>query len=185
MDPGSALEPTTPAQGAAGTGLDRPYDAAAIEPAWYARWTERGDFAPALDGARKPFTVLLPPPNVTGSLTFGHVLNHTMQDVVVRWKRMEGAATLWLPGMDHAGIATQNVVEAQLRKDGLTRHDLGRERFVSRVWEWKEQYGGLILSQMRRLGVSVDWSREAFTMDEPRSRAVATAFVRLYEKGLI
>jgi valyl-tRNA synthetase len=185
MDPGAALDPTAAPSDTLDQGLARPYDAAAIESRWYERWMERNDFAPALDGARKPFTVLLPPPNVTGILTLGHVLNHTLQDVVVRWKRMEGAATLWLPGMDHAGIATQNVVEEQLRKDGLTRHDLGREEFVRRVWEWKEQYGGLILRQMRRLGVSVDWSREVFTMDEKRSRAVSTAFVRLYDKGLI
>jgi valyl-tRNA synthetase len=186
MDPGAALDPTTAAgDPPTAGGLDRPYDPAAIEPRWYEHWMKRNDFAPALDQGRKPFTVLLPPPNVTGSLTMGHVLNHTLQDVVVRWKRMEGAAALWLPGMDHAGIATQNVVEAQLKKEGKTRHDLGRDLFVQKVWEWKEQYGGLILRQMRRLGVSVDWSRESFTMDEARSRAVATAFVRLYEKGLI
>jgi valyl-tRNA synthetase len=185
MDPGSALEPTAADSATPAAGLARPYDPAAIESRWYDRWMERGDFTPAEGAGKKPFTVLLPPPNVTGSLTMGHVLNHTLQDVVVRWKRMEGAAALWIPGMDHAGIATQNVVEAQLRKDGVTRHDLGREEFVRRTWEWKEQYGGLILRQMRRLGVSVDWTREAFTMDAARSRAVATAFVRLYEKGLI
>jgi valyl-tRNA synthetase len=195
MDKGSALEPAAPnppapnAEAAAGAGLDRPYQPAEIEARWYDTWTRDGRFTPPppAGGAseRPPFTVLLPPPNVTGSLTLGHVLNHTLQDVVVRWKRMEGTVTLWLPGMDHAGIATQNVVEALLRKEGKTRHDLGREAFVARVWQWKEEYGGLILKQMRRLGESVDWSRERFTMDEPRSRAVATAFVRLYEKGLI
>ncbi|MGH7726401.1 MAG: valine--tRNA ligase [Candidatus Eiseniibacteriota bacterium] len=181
MDKGTALEN--------GTGLDRPYAPAEIEARWYELWSSRGYFAPApASEARpdvRPFTVVLPPPNVTGSLTMGHVLNHSLQDVVVRWKRMEGSPTLWVPGMDHAGIATQNVVEALLRKEGRTRHDLGREGFVRRVWEWKEQYGGIILRQMRRLGESVDWSRECFTMDEPRSRAVATVFVRLHEKGLI
>jgi valyl-tRNA synthetase len=192
MDKGATLEPDAPGPAGsaslgadAGNGLDRPYDPAAIEARWSAWWTERGFFTPRPEPGRKPFTLMLPPPNVTGSLTMGHVLNHSLEDVVVRWKRMEGNVTLWLPGMDHAGIATQNVVEAQLRKEGLSRHDLGREAFVARVWQWKEQYGGLILRQMRRMGSSVDWSREAFTMDGARSRAVATAFVRLYEKGLI
>jgi valyl-tRNA synthetase len=179
-DPGTTLEPAT--------GLDRPYQPAEIEPRWYAFWTGRGDFTPRAQEAaagKKPFTIVIPPPNVTGSLTMGHVLNHTLQDVVVRWRRMDGTPTLWLPGMDHAGIATQNVVEALLRKEGKTRHDLGREAFVARVWQWKEQYGGIILSQMKRLGESVDWSRECFTMDGPRSRAVATVFVKLHEKGLV
>ncbi len=194
MDEGATLENATtertaPATGSA-PGLDRPYDPREIEARWYARWIDEGRFTPAgptsgTGAGKQPFTVILPPPNVTGSLTLGHVLNHTLQDVVVRWKRMEGVETLWLPGMDHAGIATQNVVEALLKKEGKTRHDLGREAFVARVWEWKEQYGGLILKQMRRLGESVDWTRQAFTMDEQPSRAVATAFVRLYEKGLI
>jgi valyl-tRNA synthetase len=179
MDQGSALEPRT--------GLDRPYAPQEIEPRWYEQWTARGLFTPPAQASpgERPFVLMLPPPNVTGMLTLGHVLNHTLQDAVVRWKRMEGNVTLWLPGMDHAGIATQNVVEALLKKEGKTRHDLGREAFVARVWQWKEEYGGIILQQMRRLGESVDWSRACFTMDEERSRAVATAFVRLYEKGLI
>ena len=185
MDQGSALEK---ANAPAGSGLDRPYQPQEIETRWYEHWIARGEFTPpphAQPGDKPPFVLMLPPPNVTGMLTLGHVLNHTLQDVVVRWKRMEGNVTLWLPGMDHAGIATQNVVEALLKKEGKTRHDLGREAFLARVWEWKEQYGGIILQQMRRLGESVDWTRACFTMDEPRSRAVATAFVRLYEKGLI
>ena len=185
MDQGSALEPTATATN--GAGLDRPYQPQEIETRWYEHWTARGDFTPppAAPGDKPPFVIMIPPPNVTGMLTLGHVLNHTLQDVVVRWKRMEGNVTLWLPGMDHAGIATQNVVEAMLRKEGVTRQDLGREKFLEKVWEWKEQYGGIILKQMRRLGESVDWTRECFTMDETRSRAVATAFVRLHERGLI
>jgi len=185
MDQGSALEK---ANAPAGSGLDRPYQPQEIETRWYEHWIARGEFTPpphAQPGDKPPFVLMLPPPNVTGMLTLGHVLNHTLQDVVVRWKRMEGNVTLWLPGMDHAGIATQNVVEALLKKEGKTRHDLGREAFLARVWEWKEQYGGIILKQMRRLGESVDWTRECFTMDETRSRAVATAFVRLHERGLI
>ena len=128
---------------------------------------------------------MLPPPNVTGILHIGHALNHTLSDILVRRRRMQGYRTLWLPGMDHAGIATQNVVERELAKEGLSRHDLGREAFVERVWQWKAEYGGRILSQMRRLGDSVDWSRERFTMDEGLSRAVQTIFKRLYDDGLI
>ena len=134
---------------------------------------------------RPPFVMVMPPPNVTGSLHMGHMLNNTVHDVIVRRKRMQGFNTLWLPGMDHAGIATQNVVERELRKEGLTRHDLGREKFVERVWQWKEQYGGIILKQIRRIGSSCDWSRERFTLDEGLSRAVREVFVRLYEEGLI
>ena len=177
MEKGAALENAT--------GLERPYQPLDIEPRWYKYWIDRGYFTPRPEPGMKPFTVVLPPPNVTGSLTMGHVLNHTLQDVVVRKNRMEGNVTLWLPGMDHAGIATQNVVEATLRKEGMTRHELGREAFVARVWQWKEEYGGLILRQMRRLGASVDWSRERFTMEPALSRAVATVFVHLYDKGLI
>ena len=128
---------------------------------------------------------MLPPPNVTGILHIGHALNHTLSDILVRRRRMQGYRTLWLPGMDHAGIATQNVVERELATEGLSRHDLGRDAFVERVWQWKGEYGGRILSQMRRLGDSVDWSRERFTMDEGLCRAVQTIFKRLYDDGLI
>jgi len=134
---------------------------------------------------KPPFVTVMPPPNVTGALHMGHMLNHTVHDVIARRKRMQGFNTLWLPGMDHAGIATQNVVERELRKEGLSRHDLGREKFVERVWQWKEQYGGIILKQIRRIGSSCDWSRERFTMDAGLSRAVREVFVRLYEEGLI
>ena len=135
--------------------------------------------------AGETFTVTLPPPNVTGNLHMGHMLEHTEIDIIVRWKRMSGLPTLWLPGTDHAGIATQLMVERQLASEGKNRRDMGREAFVERVWDWKQHYGGVILQQMKRLGASVDWSREYFTMDERMSRAVREAFVRLYEEGLI
>ena len=171
-------------------GLDRAYDPAEVESRWYRFWMERGLFTPEVDPAAPPdprdtFTIMIPPPNVTGSLTMGHVLVQTLQDVVVRWKRMEGYATLWLPGTDHAGIATQNVVERALGERQITRQQLGREAFVQEVWNWKERYGGLINEQERRLGCSLDWSRERFTMDAGLSRAVTEVFVRLYRKGLI
>jgi valyl-tRNA synthetase len=127
----------------------------------------------------------LPPPNVTGRLHMGHMLNQTQMDIIVRWHRMRGFITLWLPGTDHAGIATQMMVERQLAKEGKKRRDMGREKFIERVWEWKQHYGGAILDQMKRLGASVDWDREYFTMDENLSRAVREVFVRLYEEGLI
>ncbi len=131
------------------------------------------------------FTLLLPPPNVTGRLHMGHMLNQTQMDIVVRWHRMRGFITLWLPGTDHAGIATQMMVEKQLEKEGKKRREMGREKFIERVWEWKKLYGGAILDQMKRLGASVDWDREYFTMDENLSHAVREVFVRLYEEGLI
>ena len=129
--------------------------------------------------------MVIPPPNVTGSLHMGHALNNTLQDIVTRFHRMSGFNSLWLPGMDHAGIATQNVVERELAKEGPHREDLGREKFIDRVWEWKEQSGGTIIEQLKRLGASCDWSRERFTMDEGLSRAVREVFVRLYNEGLI
>jgi valyl-tRNA synthetase len=156
-----------------------------VESRWYAQWEARGYFRADAFSAKPAFTIVMPPPNVTGSLHTGHMLNQTVQDTVVRWKRMLGFNTLWLPGMDHAGIATQNVVERELRREGKTRHDLGREKFVERVWEWKKEYGGKILNQIRRIGSSCDWSRERFTFDEGLSRAVREVFVRLYEEGLI
>ncbi|TMK82130.1 MAG: valine--tRNA ligase [Actinobacteria bacterium] len=163
--------------------LQKSYDPHAVEDRLYREWEEAGLFAPSGDGA--PFCIVLPPPNVTGSLHIGHALDHSIQDAIIRRKRMQGFRALWLPGMDHAGIATQNVVERELAKEGTSRHDLGREAFVARVWKWKEESGGTITRQMRRLGDSVDWSRERFTMDEQRSLAVRTVFVRLYDEGLI
>jgi valyl-tRNA synthetase len=156
-----------------------------VEAPLYEKWVAAGYFTPDAKSDKPPFTIVIPPPNVTGSLHIGHALDHTLQDILIRMKRMKGFAALWLPGMDHAGIATQNVVEKQLAAQGLSRHDLGREEFVKKVWEWKSESGGAILGQMRRLGDSVDWTRERFTMDEGLSRAVLTIFKRLYDEGLI
>ncbi|MBA4398138.1 MAG: valine--tRNA ligase, partial [Syntrophus sp. (in: bacteria)] len=143
-------------------------------------------FFRAQDKSDKPqFSIVIPPPNVTGMLHMGHALNNVLQDVMTRFKRMQGYNAMWMPGTDHAGIATQNVVEQELAKEGLTRHDLGREKFIERVWIWKEKYGGVIINQLKRLGCSCDWSRERFTMDEGLSRAVREVFVRLYHDGLI
>ncbi len=158
---------------------------AEIEAPLYERWVDRGYFRADANSDKPPFAIVIPPPNVTGSLHIGHALDHTLQDILIRRRRMQGYETLWLPGMDHAGIATQNVVERQLALDDMSRHDIGREEFVKRVWEWKEESGGAILGQMRRLGDSVDWSRERFTMDSGLSRAVRTIFKQLFDAGLI
>ena len=164
--------------------LQQPYDPDRIEQKWYAFWVERDVFKPR-GGTGRPFVISIPPPNVTGSLTMGHLLGESVRDVVLRWQRMEGRETLYVPGMDHAGIATQNVVEKKLREENRSRHDLGREAFLAEVWSWKEQYGGLILRQLRRFGISTDWSRERFTLDEGYSRAVLHTFKQLFDKGLI
>jgi len=167
------------------TELDKQYNARETEPAIYKYWLDGGFFHAVPDPAKKPFSIVIPPPNVTGQLHLGHAFDNTVQDVLTRFKRMQGYAAVWIPGTDHAGIATQIKVEENLRKEGLTRHDLGRERFLDRVWEWKRQYGGRIIEQLKLLGSSCDWERERFTMDEGCSRAVREVFVRLYEKGLI
>jgi valyl-tRNA synthetase len=156
-----------------------------IEGPLYKSWIDAGYFTADANSSKEPFTIVIPPPNVTGNLHIGHALDQTLQDCLTRMKRMQGFEALWLPGMDHAGIATQNVVEKQLATKGLTRHDLGREEFVKKVWEWKAESGGQILGQMKRLGDSVDWSREAFTMDENLSQAVLTIFKKLFDQGLI
>jgi len=156
-----------------------------IEGPLYTKWIDAGYFTADANSAKEPFTIVIPPPNVTGNLHIGHALDQTLQDCLTRMKRMQGFEALWLPGMDHAGIATQNVVEKQLATQGLSRHDLGREDFVKKVWEWKAESGGQILGQMKRLGDSVDWSREAFTMDENLSQAVLTIFKKLFDQGLI
>src|SRR4051794_33004758 len=156
-----------------------------VEGRHYEQWVERGYFVADPSSGRRPFSIVLPPPNVTGSLHMGHALNHTLMDAMSRRRRMQGYEVLWLPGMDHAGIATQNVVERQLAGEGLSRHDLGREKFVERVWEWKAEYGGKILGQMKRLGDGVDWSRERFTMDDNLSKAVQTVFKNFFDEGLI
>lgn len=164
---------------------NKSYNPSAIEPNWYKRWTDADAFKADANSDKPPFTIVIPPPNVTGSLHMGHALGNTIQDILSRYKRMDGYEVLWLPGSDHAGIATQMVVERQLAKEGLTRQDLGREKFTERVWEWKEEYGNRIAEQMRRMGSSLDWSRERFTMDEMLSKAVRETFVSLYEQGLI
>jgi len=168
--------------------LPKSYEPGAIETRWAEYWVREKLFSvptPAEGETRPVFTLLLPPPNVTGRLHMGHMLNQTQMDIIVRWHRMRGFITLWLPGTDHAGIATQMMVERDLAKEGKKRRDLGREKFIERVWQWKKLYGGAILDQMKRLGASVDWDREYFTMDENLSRAVREVFVRLYEEGLI
>ena len=163
--------------------MEKTYEPHAIERQWYQTWEDKGYFKPAGDGT--PYSMMIPPPNVTGSLHMGHGFNNAVMDTVIRYRRMKGDTTLWQVGTDHAGIATQMVVERQLAAQGISRHDLGREKFLEKVWEWKEQSGGTITRQIRRLGSSVDWSRERFTMDDGLSTAVQEAFVRLYEDGLI
>ncbi|MEQ6328455.1 valine--tRNA ligase [Pseudomonas chengduensis] len=163
--------------------MDKTYQPHAIETALYQNWEAKGYFAP--QGSGEPYTIMIPPPNVTGSLHMGHGFNNSIMDALIRFRRMQGRNTLWQPGTDHAGIATQMVVERQLAAEGIGRHDLGREKFLEKVWEWKEQSGGTITRQIRRLGSSVDWSRERFTMDDGLSEAVKEAFVRLHEDGLI
>ena len=161
------------------------YDPTRVEPHWYAVWEERGYFHADAALPKKPYCIVIPPPNVTGSLHLGHALNNTLQDILIRYKRMDGYNALWMPGTDHAGIATQYVVERQLEKEGKTKEDLGREAFVARVWQWKEESGGTIIRQLKRLGASCDWARERFTMDAGLSAAVREVFVRLWEEGLI
>lgn len=156
-----------------------------VEEKWYHAWEEENYFHANEDDGREPFSIVIPPPNVTGSLHMGHALNNTLQDILVRWQRMCGKSALWMPGMDHAGIATQNVVERLLRKEKKTKNDLGRDAFVDRVWEWKAHYGGQIKGQLKRLGCSLDWPRERFTLDEGLSRAVRRVFVTLHKEGLV
>ena len=167
------------------TTLAKAYDHKLVESIIYDRWQANGYFRAEPDPDKKPFSIVIPPPNVTGSLHMGHALNNTLQDIVTRKKRMEGYAAMWLPGTDHAGIATQNVVEREIAKEGKTRQELGREEFVKRVWAWKATYGEKIINQLKKLGCSCDWERERFTMDESYSRAVREVFKRLYDDGLI
>ena len=166
-------------------GLAKSYEPGPIEDKWYAKWTEDGIFKADPDEDKPPFSIVIPPPNVTGSLHLGHALDNTLQDILCRTKRMRGYKVLWMPGTDHAGIATQNVVERSLMERGVSRHELGREEFVKRVWEWKEEYGSRIIGQLKKLGASCDWERERFTMDEGVSRAVRKVFVDLYDRDLI
>ncbi len=165
--------------------LSKTYDPQSVEPRIYQMWTDGGHFHDEVDTKKKPYSIVIPPPNVTGQLHLGHAFDNTLQDILIRTKRMQGYCTVWVPGTDHAGIATQIKVEENLRREGKTRYDLGREAFVELVWDWKRQYGSRIITQLKTLGSSCDWSRERFTMDEGCSRAVREVFVRLYEKGLI
>jgi valyl-tRNA synthetase len=166
--------------------IPKTYDPGAVEPKWYQQWLERGYFTADAKSAKPPFSIVIPPPNITGVLTLGHVLNNTIQDLLARRARMLGHEVLWLPGQDHAGLATQSAVEKALRKtEKVTRHDLGREEFVRRVWEWREKHGRIIFEQLKRLGCSCDWSRERFTLDPNYARAVQEVFIDLHAKGLI
>ncbi|MFA6851159.1 MAG: class I tRNA ligase family protein, partial [Selenomonadaceae bacterium] len=165
--------------------IPKVYDPKTFEKKWYEYWEENKFFHAEVDKSKKPYSIVIPPPNVTGQLHMGHAMDTTLQDILIRWRRMQGYNTLWMPGCDHAGIATQAKVEEALRKEGKTRYDLGREKFLERVWEWKEKFGSRIMYQLRTLGSSCDWERERFTMDEGCSKAVREVFVRLYEKGLI
>ncbi len=165
--------------------LAKGYEFAEVESHWYSFWEENGFFRADQTSSKPPFSMVIPPPNVTGQLHIGHALNDTLQDILCRYKRLKGFEVLWVPGTDHAGIATQNVVERQLALDGLTRHQIGREAFQERVWEWRAKYGGIIINQLKRLGASCDWSRERFTMDEGLSSAVRQVFVSLYNSGLL
>ena len=165
--------------------MEKHYDPHKVEEKWYKVWTDNGYFHSDAKAGGEPYCIVIPPPNVTGILHMGHALNNTIQDILVRWRRMQGRNVVWLPGTDHAGIATQNVVERALKQEGKTRDDLGREKFIERVWEWRKEYGDTIINQLKKLGASCDWERERFTMDEGLSEAVAEVFVRLYDKGLI
>ncbi|MEG0779953.1 MAG: class I tRNA ligase family protein, partial [Oscillospiraceae bacterium] len=166
--------------------LPKVYEPQDVETRIYKMWEDGNCFHAEPDPDKKPFSIVMPPPNVTGQLHMGHAMDATLQDILVRFRRMQGYSALWLPGTDHAGIATQIKVEEALRQEeGKTRHDLGREKFLERVWQWKEKYGDRIVEQQKKLGVSCDWERQRFTMDEGCSRAVRETFCSLYEKGMI
>src|SRR6204780_4146677 len=167
--------------------IPKAYAPQAVEDKWYQYWLDQGFFTANPQSSKPAYSIVIPPPNVTGVLTLGHVLNNTIQDILARRARMTGHEVLWLPGTDHAGIATQTVVEKALRKQGLMKHrdDLGREKFLEKVWEWKEKHGGIIIQQLKKLGASCDWNRERFTLDPEYSRCVQQVFVELYKKGLI
>ncbi|MCI0656661.1 MAG: class I tRNA ligase family protein, partial [Acidobacteria bacterium] len=161
------------------------FDPGAVEKRWREFWLKSGSFTAKPESGKVPYCIVIPPPNITGRLHAGHALNATLQDILIRWRRMQGRDTLWLPGTDHAGIATQMVVERELQKEGKSRHALGREAFLERVWAWKAEHGDAIVEQLQRLGASCDWSRLRFTLDDGLSQAVREVFVRLFEEGLI
>ena len=184
-DSKESKEPKDPKETPNPNDLAKVYDAKAVEKHWYQTWSKNGYFKASSKTRKKPYTIVIPPPNITGILHMGHALNNTLQDILIRYKRMSGYEALWMPGTDHAGIATQNVVEKSLREENLSRHMLGREKFLERVWKWRDKYGNTIIRQLQRMGSSCDWERTRFTMDEGLSEAVREVFVRLYEKGLI
>ncbi len=161
------------------------YDPRQTEDRIYSLWLDSGAFTPEIKDEVRPYVIDIPPPNVTGCLHMGHALNNTIIDILIRRSRMKGVPTLYLPGTDHAGIATQNVVEKKLANEGVNRHELGREKFIEEVWKWKEEYGNTIIDQLKKLGCSCDWTRERFTMDKDYSEAVNTAFMHYYDKGWI
>jgi valyl-tRNA synthetase len=168
-----------------GAELDKGYEPADVEKRCYELWLKENKFHAEDESSKKPYAIVIPPPNVTGVLHMGHALNNTLQDILCRYRRLRGDNVLWMPGTDHAGIATQNVVEKKLASEGISRHEIGRDKFVERVWEWKEESGNAIINQLKRLGASCDWERERFTMDEGLSKAVRKVFVELYKQGLI
>ena len=165
--------------------IEKNYNPAEIEDRLYSKWQEKKYFHAEVDRSKKPFTIVMPPPNITGQLHMGHALDNTMQDILTRFKRMQGYEALWLPGTDHASIATEAKIVEKMREEGITKEDLGREKFLDRAWQWKAQYGGRIVSQLKKIGSSCDWDRERFTMDEGCSKAVKEVFVNLYNKGQI
>ncbi len=165
--------------------LDNKYNPSKVEDRWYKHWLEKNYFHADAESEKEPYTIVIPPPNVTGMLTMGHVLNNTIQDILIRKARMEGKEACWIPGTDHASIATETKVIKMLEEKGINKNDLSREEFLDHAWEWKEKYGGIIINQLKKLGCSCDWERERFTMDEGYSKAVLESFVRLYDKGLI
>src|SRR5208283_4840217 len=165
--------------------LPKAYESALVEHKWYDYWLKHGYFKPKIDPAKKPFVIIMPPPNVTGELHLGHAITATLEDIMTRWHRMLGEPTLWLPGVDHAGIAAQVVVERQLAKEGTNKYELGRDKFTERMWIWVNSVRARIREQHMKLGASCDWDRETFTLDPGPSRAVRTTFVNLYNKGLI
>ena len=165
--------------------LDKTYNPAEAEDKLYKFWMDNGYFHSEVDRSKKPFSIVMPPPNITGQLHMGHALDNTLQDILTRWKRMQGFCTLWLPGTDHASIATEAKIVDTLAKEGISKEDLGREKFLERAWKWKDEYGGRIVEQLKKLGSSCDWERERFTMDKGLSNAVLEVFVKLYDEGLI
>ena len=165
--------------------LNKTYDPKDFEEKIYDYWMENNYFRAEVDENKKPYSIVMPPPNVTGNLHMGHALNNTIQDVLIRSKRMQGYSALWIPGTDHASISTEAKVVEKLRKEGIDKEDIGREKFLDRAWDWTHEYGGNIVNQLKKLGISCDWSRQSFTLDENLSNAVEEVFIELYEKGLI